>query len=549
MMKFYYYKLLSRIDGYKDELQEGFSNLLLVSFFYWAFYHLPMVWHRLSLINQFSNISEPSIIVLYESCLSFLLTILLFSITRLFKYLYFFLIPLFFCFGGASNYYLWKFGKAFDVGVLQDMLSVEWEMTQSYLSIKLCLYIATSLVIAIFLLKQTFNFFREYKRKKYWQFLMILLIATLLIDGFKYGFYKSKTVLQSYMPFSAIYSVGLLIKDYTESQHLKNNKFDIAKQFKSKIVKTGNEPLIVIMVIGESMRGDMFGLNARSKFNNTPTLAQHKNIVSFENAFASSTTTKISLPYMLTRAKQGEWGKAISETSIISVFKSLGFKTHWIGAQGAFGICDNSYGPIVLEADHVTLKSDIRRDSSREFIYDEQLLPYLDRALGDSNNQNAFIVLHMYGSHWRFEERYPEHFRKNMPVCKSKSPSDCTKEELISSYNNTILYSDWVLGEFIKRIEHKNAIMFFASDHGFSLFDDSNIFGNAYMGESMPKEQIDIAMFAWSSNKFIKNYPRNFSKLMMKKEEVVSHDHLFHSLLGCVDVQSEVVEEGLNLCH
>lgn len=530
-----------------QKLAANLSNILMVSFFYTLLFHLPILCHRFTIIRRFPNTIEVWNTAFIELSAAGLLTIALFSILRIFKPLYIFFIPWFFILGGISNYYIWDFGKSFDIGVLYDVLTVEWDITQSYLSFKLIGYMIVTLALGILSIRLNFKLIKSPISKLCLIFLTIVFMTALLMDYSKYSFYKSKTVLQTYMPFSVLYNVGMFVKNDNKSQHIKNNKFDIATRFKHSLIKTSEEPLVVIMVIGESARGDMFGLNKRSKYKNTPMLAKYKNLISFEHASASSTSTKISLPFMLTRAKFNNWKQAISETSIISVFKSLGFRTHWIGAQRAFGICDNSYAPIVMEANESIIKNDIRRDLAEENILDEHLLPYLDKAL--KIEQNTFIVLHMYGSHWRFEERYPPAFQKNTPVCKSKAPGNCTKEELVNSYNNTILYSDWVLSEVINRLEHKNAIMFFASDHGFSLYENNNIFGNAYQGDAPPKEQLDIAMFAWASDKFINTHHKNFSKLASKSELAVSHDHLFHSILGCVGIQSEVVEDTLNMCY
>ena len=530
----------------KPKVKANFSNILIVSFIYTLLFHLPILCHRFAIIRQFSNTYDALSTAFIELLLAGLFTIILFGLLRSIKTLYALFIPLFFILGGISNYYVWDFGKSFDIGVLQDILAVEWDMTQSYLSLKLIAFIITSLGLGILSNRLQFKLFKSRISKLCLLLLTVVFITALLVDYSKYSFYKSKAVLQTYIPFSVIYNFGMFIKDYNTSEQIKNNKLDIASHFKHSFVKTSEEPLVVVMVIGESARGDMFGLNVRSKYKNTPLLAKQKNLISFAHATASSTSTKVSLPFMLTRAKSNDWERAISETSIISVFKHLGFQTHWIGAQGAFGICDNSYAPIIMEADSSIIKSDIRRDFSEEYILDEHLLPYLDNAL--KTQRNTFIVLHMYGSHWRFEERYPASFQKNVPVCKSKSPGDCSKEELINSYNNTILYSDWVLSEFIRRFKHRNAIMFFASDHGFSLYENNNIFGNAYQGDNTPKEQLDIAMFAWASDKFIKQHHHNFKNLATRQYDSVSHDHLFHSILGCIDIQSEVADKDLNLC-
>ncbi|WP_161791831.1 phosphoethanolamine transferase [Candidatus Jidaibacter acanthamoebae] len=485
-------------------------------------------------------------IALTEFSIALFFTYILFSLISLLRYLYIILILLFFCFGGASNYYIYNFGKVFDIGVLQDIISVELDLTLEYLSFKLVLFIFISLALSLFII-----FSKKFRFKKpYHLALIATIIASYLVatyfDYKKHKLYINRIVPQSYMPFNVFYNTDLYMRKYGVFNKQKAEKVDLTKNFTFQFQNDGSEPKVIVLVIGEAMRGDMFYLNGKTNYLNAPQLSKIKNLKSFKDATSSASSTRVALPYMLTRAKSGDWEQAISEKSIISVFKSLGFKTAWIGAQGAFTNLDYTYGPIIMEADEIITKTEIRKDLGQSNLYDEYLLLYLDKFLQKNQADNLFIVLHMIGSHWNFDERYPEKFKNFTPTCESSSPASCAHEQLLNSYHNTIFYSDWVLSKIIERFENKNAFLMYASDHGFSLFE-KHYFGNAYEGKDDLKEQYDIAMFAWGSNKYIKKNSNAFKAI--KSQNKVSHDYLFHSLLGCSNVESKVIEQNLNLCY
>ncbi|AIF82023.1 hypothetical protein I862_07345 [endosymbiont of Acanthamoeba sp. UWC8] len=522
------------------------SNSLIASVIYSILFHLPIVFNRMSLSISFHDKHEVIGIAFTEFSIALFFTYILFSLISLLRYLYMVLIPLFFCFGGASNYYIYNFGKVFDIGVLQDIISVELDLTLEYLSFKLVLFIFISLALSLFII-----FSKKFRLKApYYMALIATIITSYLVatyfDYKKHKLYINRIVPQSYMPFNVFYNTDLYMRKYGVFNKQKAEKVDLTKNFTFRFNNNAKEQKIVVMVIGESMRGDLFYLNGKTNYPNAPQLSKIRNLKSFKDATSSGSSTRVALPYMLTRAKSGNWEQAISEKSIISVFKSLGFKTAWIGAQGAFASFDYTYGPIIMEADKIITRPDIRKDSGEGNIYDEYLLLYLDKFLQANESDNLFIVLHMYGSHWNFDERYPEKFKKFTPTCESSSPASCAHEQLLNSYHNTILYSDWVLSKIIERFENKDAFLMYASDHGFSLFE-KHYFGNAYEGKEHLKEQYDIAMFAWGSDKYIKRNGKAFKTI--KSQDKVSHDYLFHSLLGCSNVKSKVIEQNLNLCY
>ena len=287
-------------------------------------------------------------------------------------------------------------------------------------------------------------------------------------------------------------------------------KQDLTISSKLEFTPPTNDPLTVVLVIGESMRGDINSLNGYSSYNNMPLMSSRPHLVSFPKATASATTTRLALPYMLTNAVPPDFEKAMGTKGVISVFKKLGFKTSWIGNQGLFGFYDSNYASNALEADFILSNNDIRIHLNKKLVYDEELLPYIRSRLNEVKS-NHLLVVHLLGSHWHFSNRYPASFgHKFTPICDASAVSECTNQELLNSYHNTVAYTDYVLSLILQELADKNAILLYASDHGFSL-NEQDLFGNAYEGPNVPKEQLSIEMFSWVSDQFLQKNKKTFN--------------------------------------
>jgi glucan phosphoethanolaminetransferase (alkaline phosphatase superfamily) len=520
----------------------NFQNLprsFFIAVVFFILYDIPVMYWRIHEYNIIKNLLSETIIILTATIILFCL---IFSITYLAKIL----IIVLFAIGGASNYYLLVFHKIIDSGVLIDILSIDIDLIQEFLNCYLILSIMISILIGWVLFKIPQN-----KTISKFPKIIISILSLLMIIFFvkedisKIPSYSLKLINQ-YLPFNIYNNIHSLTKYYIPHFNSMRKKNDLTKNHFFKFNQDKKEPITIIMIIGESMRGDLLSLNGY-KVQNMPLIGKRKNIISFPFATSSATSTRISIPYMLTSAIPPNFDQAMSELSIISIFKHLGFQTSWIGSQGAFGIHETTYASIMMETDYHVAKHELNKIPGITNIYDEHLIPFLDKRLNEVDN-NHFIIIHLMGSHWNFSKRYPKNFTTLFtPTCNSDSPHQCSDEELLNSYNNTILYSDNVLDQIISRVEKKNALLLYASDHGYSL-NENSIFGNAYQGNNIPKEQIHIGMFIFTSEKFIKNYPHNYQQIVKRKMLPISHDYIFHSLLGCLDIESDIINNELNVC-
>ena len=310
----------------------------------------------------------------------------------------------------------------------------------------------------------------------------------------------------------------------------------------TKLIKN-NKKTIGIMVVGETARSDRFSLNGYQKETNA--YLKNKGVFSFKNTISCGTATAHSVPCMffLNGEKNYSRQKAKNQSNVLDVLSLAGVKTIWVNNNSS---CKNVCKRIE------TL--DLFKGSSGEdknTIFDEKLLDTTSEIL-KHNQGDILIVLHTMGSHGpRYYKRFPEKFAKFKPFCNNDTPQNCSKDELNNAYDNTIVYTDYVLSKLIDILKEKkeyNTFMFYASDHGESL-GENGIYLHGLPKKIAPKEQTDFAMVLWLSDQMIKNQNINSSKIKTMANKQLHHDYLPHTLLNLFKVQSSVYKKEFSLVN
>ncbi len=303
---------------------------------------------------------------------------------------------------------------------------------------------------------------------------------------------------------------------------------------------------VTILVIGETARAKNFGLYGYTR-DTTPQLAR-ENIIAFENFHACGTSTAISLPCMfsvLTRAGFGK-AKALSRENILDVIARSGMRVIWRdNNSGCKGVCDR--------VEYKDLSRHEGCDGGE--CYDEILLEGLEVII-DRAERDLFIVLHQKGSHGpAYYKRVPEAFRRFTPVCNDGELKNCPGSDIVNAYDNTILYTDHVLARIIGLLQNRESrydtALLYVSDHGESL-GEKNLYlhGTPYL--LAPEEQIHIPFLLWLSPAYAEDFGIDAQCLRQKTAEPYSHDNLFHSLLGMLDIATADYKKSLDIfadCH
>ena len=496
-------------------------------------------------VQQFKGVNVPTNVLMWQAAQDALTCFvqvfwLLFGLT-VFRLIWFILWPLLCLLTGLSVYMVSTFHTQISKNVVAVFLESNSREASNFINADLILALVSAASIGIF---GVILFRREKKepRNRHIAFMALLsVIALITING---GSMATRFPPYNFLTAAAQYA-------FERMDFLSTPRKNIA-EYGAEIHTTGDKPLVIVLVIGESARGDHFSINGYGR-ETTPLMQQRKNLINFKDTTSCGVWTRISVPCLLTRATEKDKTAMYTETSLISLFKSLGFYTAWLGMQNAidFPLID-----IVHEADYFTLLEGSQfLDNTMK---DEQLLPLMDKALSDHPGP-TLIVLHTIGSHWQYSARYPLAFERYTPVCgatlsrkydvKSQLAEirDCynNHEALINSYDNSILYTDFILNEVIKRLENKNALFMFASDHGESLGEN----GKFLHGNEDAADNHIVPMFWWASDEFIAANQNRWQALVKKNAAPSSHDVIFHSVLDCVGVSSKLIDPALSLCH
>jgi len=235
--------------------------------------------------------------------------------------------------------------------------------------------------------------------------------------------------------------------------------------------------------------------------------------------------------------------KVKSETGFLSVLTALSYDTTWISTQSISGYYEST-STLYDEVKFSIIPGGSLLYSMNS--HDGLMLPYIEKLLEKQGRQ--FITVQLSGSHWNYASRYPEEFTKFNPTQKKNAKIDqasCTKEELINSYDNSILYTDFFLANLIDLLKNKNAFLIFASDHGESLGEN----GRLGHGSEFAPEQKEIPFMVWFSDSFKKNYPELVNAVNSHKGQIISHDYIFHSVLHCLGIESEILDLNYSLCN
>ncbi|WP_298235649.1 phosphoethanolamine transferase [uncultured Azohydromonas sp.] len=303
-------------------------------------------------------------------------------------------------------------------------------------------------------------------------------------------------------------------------------------------------PRLLVLVVGETARRANWGLGGYAR-QTTPQLAQLP-VINFADVTACGTNTEVSVPCMFAPVGRRDYDeqRIRGSESLLHVLARAGVAVHWRDNQsGCKGVCDH------LSADDTaSMKPSGLCDKGH--CLDEALLRGLDQRLEDARG-TQLLVLHMLGSHGpAYHRRYPPTFKRFKPACESDDLQQCSAAEIVNAYDNALLYTDHVLASLIRLLQahagRVDAAMLYVSDHGESL-GERGLFLHGMPYPVAPAEQKQVPMVMWSSPDFARAIGLDTACLQRRAMEPVSHDHLFHSLLGLLDVRTSLHEPAWDL--
>ncbi len=305
-----------------------------------------------------------------------------------------------------------------------------------------------------------------------------------------------------------------------------------------------SRPALFVLVVGETARARNFSLNGYERDTN-PALAA-RDVVNFPNVTACGTSTEVSLPCMFSPFGRRDYDedRIRSHESLLHVLARAGFQVQWRDNQsGCKGVCDGL--PQVQLS-----RAQVEGLCPEGQCLDEVLLHGMDRVLADARG-NLFVVMHQLGSHGpAYHRRYPAAMRRFTPACEKDDLRLCTPAEIRNAYDNSILYTDHLLGHVIDllkaRQDRYDTAMLYVSDHGESL-GEGGLYLHGIPYRLAPEVQRQVPMVAWLSPAFRHAFGIDEACLRREAQRPVSHDHLFHSVLGLLEVSTKAYERSLDV--
>lgn len=301
---------------------------------------------------------------------------------------------------------------------------------------------------------------------------------------------------------------------------------------------------IYVLVVGETSRAMEWSLYGYRR-PTTPRMEALDGLVHFTDMLTQSNNTHKSVPIILSAASAENYGVLYEQKSIVTAFKEAGFRTVVIANQK---LNTSMIGAFYREADDFIDMSNFHTGSYLASLHDGAILPYLQEEL-DKDDRNLFVVLHTYGSHFNYHERYPKEFAFYKPD-KVEGIRASYKEKLRNAYDNSIHYTDYVLGEIVDRLARTgaSASMVYLSDHGEDIFDDAR--GRYLHASPIPTYyQLHIPFIIWFSPAYQAAYPEKYAMARAHQALPASTNSVFHTVLDLAGLQTPVADSTLAVAN
>jgi heptose-I-phosphate ethanolaminephosphotransferase len=386
-----------------------------------------------------------------------------------------------------------------------------------------------SIVLVIFILCYGTGLIGLHKRKLYKGKGVFALVVSGLLVG--YGAYFYKTVQLNSFGKSAV--MDLLAKDqstpagYLSQIALTTNLYlgteELIKRRREsdvKITSMSDQSNIetIVFVIGESSRPQNWSLYGYNK-ETTPNLGKQAGLFKFNQICTTAPYTSFAVPSMLSLEPISDWDAIASTKSLVSIYRAAGYMTYWLSVQEV-----DSFGGIIPQ---IAAEAQYRQYFERS--YDGALISEYEEILNKSDTQKKAIFIHVKGSHFEYSRRYPENFDKFKPS------TDNFKDKITAEYDNSILYTDWLLSTIIDRLKSskKPSVLFYSSDHGENMMDDSRGLLGHGIGN---KYDLPVSAFIWASDNVSNPQSLKLLKLKARESQKISISSLSHTLLNITGV-------------
>ncbi|MEG0006629.1 MAG: phosphoethanolamine--lipid A transferase [Aeromonas sp.] len=453
--------------------------------------------------------------------------------------------------GSIASYAMLKYGVIFDVGMVQNIIETNSGEASSYLNGSVAIWFLLTAVLPVLCLLWIKV---EYPTPWYKGLAMRLggiAVSLLFLVGVAALYYQdyasvgrnNHAIVKEIVPSNYVRGVYRYARDIVFATPIPYEPIGTD----AKVVDKGDKPTLMFLVVGETARSQNYSLNGYKQQTNSFT-AKEPSIVSFKDVRSCGTATAVSVPCMFSNLTRREYDETVAKSrdGLLDVLQHAGVSVLWKENDGGCkGVCKNVP---TIEIEPKQFPAYCQGDS----CYDEVLLQGLDKQITDMKSGNKVVAFHLMGSHGpTYYRRYPAADRFFLPDCPRSDIENCSNEELVNTYDNTIRYTDKVLSQLIAKLKtlesQYNVGLVYLSDHGESL-GAMGLYLHGTPYKFAPDDQTRVPLLTWFSPQLQSD--RKLDQDCLRQEAAAkrfSHDNLFHSMLGIMDVQTQVYDGALDM--
>lgn len=451
-------------------------------------------------------------------------------------------IAVFILVSATAQYFIQNYGIVLDRSMITNMVDTTPAETFALVTPKMLIVLFFS---GVFMAALAF-WIRVKKTLPFWRSLayrgasiaisgvLIILVAALFYKDYASLFRNNKEIIKGLSP---VNSIAASLSYYTHHARANLPLVKIggdARQAPERL--NDNKKNLTILVLGETSRAANFSLGGYPRLTNP--LLEKDDVSYFRNTTSCGTSTAISVPCMFSNMPRRHFDDELAshQESVLDIIQRAGLNVLWNENDGGCKeVCNRVPHQDInlLKLPGMCIKSE---------CYDDVLFHGLEEYIGQLKG-NAIIVIHTIGSHGpTYSHRYPPEFRKFVPTCETSQIQECSQEQLVNTYDNTILYIDHIVDKTIGILkDHQDRFttsLIYLSDHGESLGENgAYLHGLPYT--IAPDVQKKVPMLIWLSPDYQQRYA--IDKQCLDKLAATgqfSHDNLFSTLLGITGVST-----------
>ena len=335
-------------------------------------------------------------------------------------------------------------------------------------------------------------------------------------------------------PLNVLYNLGLSGSEFRKSFNYEKTSAGFSYEAERTAEVPGRE--VYVYIIGEASRAMNWQLYGYGRETN-PLLSQEEGLVVFRDVLTQSNTTHKSVPLILSSVATDEHDELYRRKGLPALFNEAGFDTWFISNQSRQGAMIDH---LAHDAKHLIYIRSPRHDT--------QLLDEMRKAIEKSTSRKLFFILHCYGSHFSYHQRYPREFAYFQPdndvaIAKQHRPM------LVNAYDNSVRYTDYVLSkiiDYLGSLENTSSALLYCADHGEDLIDDHRE-RFLHASPTTTAYQLYVASLARFSESYRERFPEKVAAAEANATAPATTHALFHTMADMASIRGRFLTTKVSL--